>query len=252
MTVIQSVVGQPSSAEIDEREHLWRTTVRDRLATIDLRSTGRLSRFPSADFRDLGDLLITDWNSPGFEGVRSKQMGAHESEALVLMTVFSGRQIVKTPSKTVVTDPGDVLIFRTSCTCNIVVPGTEHPGDLAPAHHAEPAGETRARLPDGRGASDRSNVVSGGRGRSQRIAGPHCRHDQGDTGCRHQRKRLPSVPSTAVGSVDRRPPDSGRDQGAGPRGGAQCRVQDRSSSLRCNRHHRWISCSGAPHSWRPL
>jgi AraC-like DNA-binding protein len=124
MTLTRKTCQPVSSAEIDEHEHLWRTTVQDRLATIDLRPTGRFQRFPSAEHRDLGDLMITDWDSPDIEGIRTSRTARRDPEVLLIFTVLSGRQIIETPHQTVVQRPGAVLIMSTRTTAKIVVPET--------------------------------------------------------------------------------------------------------------------------------
>ena len=122
MTLTQPTVSPVPVVEVDEQEHLWRTAVEDRLVTIDLRPTGRFPRFPSARYRDLGDLMITDWDCPDLEALRGRRMADRDAEALLLFTVFDGRQIIETPHETVVLRPGDVLIMTTRTTGKIVVP----------------------------------------------------------------------------------------------------------------------------------
>lgn len=124
MTLTQHAVHPASVAEIDEQEHLWRTTIHDRLATIELRPTGRVQRPASVECRDLGDLLITDWDCPDLEGVRTRRMAGHDAEGLLLFTVFAGRQILETPKDTLVLGTGDVLIMSDRITGKIFVPET--------------------------------------------------------------------------------------------------------------------------------
>jgi AraC-like DNA-binding protein len=124
MTLTRQTCQPVSSAEIDEHEHLWLTTVQDRLATIDLRPTGRFQRFASVEHRDLGDLMITDWDCPDIEGIRASRMARRDAEALLIFTVFAGRQIIETPHQTVIQRPGDVLIMSTRTAAKIVVPET--------------------------------------------------------------------------------------------------------------------------------
>lgn len=122
MTLTKDRPRTPSPAQIDEHAHMWRSTLQDRLATIDVRSTGRSKRFASATTRDLGDLLITDWDCPDIEGVRSSKMAQRDADALLLFLVFSGQQIVKTPADTVTMRPGGVLLMSTRTTGKFVVP----------------------------------------------------------------------------------------------------------------------------------
>jgi AraC-like DNA-binding protein len=124
MTLTRQTCQPVSSAEIDEHEYLWRTAVQDRLATIDLRPTGRFQRFASVEQRDLGDLMITDWACPDLEGIRASRMARRDTEALLIFTVLAGRQIVETPHQTVIQRPGAVLMMSTRTTAKIVVPET--------------------------------------------------------------------------------------------------------------------------------
>jgi AraC family transcriptional activator of tynA and feaB len=111
-----------SDALAAERELIWRTAVHDRLATMELRPTGQVPGVGSMGVRDLGDLLITDWRSPGAEGVRGSSMAKKDAEALLLFTVTTGRQIVQTPEETVVLRPGAILVISTRTTGRFVVP----------------------------------------------------------------------------------------------------------------------------------
>jgi AraC-like DNA-binding protein len=124
MTLTQETCQPVSSAECDEHEYLWRTAVQDRLTPIDLRPTGRFPRFGSVDHHDLGDLLITDWDCPDFEGVRGSKMTRRDAEALLVFTVFDGCQMIATPDQTVIQRPGDILIMSTRTAAKIVVPET--------------------------------------------------------------------------------------------------------------------------------
>lgn len=122
MTLTQEITRTPSAAELDEREHVWRSTVHDRLATIDVRPTGRSNRPASAHHRDLGDLLITDWDCPDVEGIRGSRMVQRDADALLLFIVFSGQQILETPQETLAMRPGGVLLMSTRTTGKFVVP----------------------------------------------------------------------------------------------------------------------------------
>jgi AraC-like DNA-binding protein len=124
MTVTQETCQPVSSAARDEHEYLWRTAVQDRLTPIDLRPTGRFPRFGSVDQHDLGDLLITDWDSPDLEGIRGSRLARRDAEALLIFTVFDGCQMIATPDQTVIQRPGGILILSTRTTAKIVVPET--------------------------------------------------------------------------------------------------------------------------------
>jgi len=112
-----------SKASSDDLEFL-RTAINDRVATMDVRATGRVPARGSLVARDLGDLLITDWNSPDTEGVRGRTMAKKDAEALLVFTVTTGRQIIQTPDKTVVLHPGSLLVMSTRTTGRFVVPET--------------------------------------------------------------------------------------------------------------------------------
>jgi len=122
MTLTQDRIHTPSATELDEHRHLWRSAVQDRLATIDVRPTGRSPRLASAEHRDLGDLLITDWDCPDVEGVRGRRMVERDADALLLFIVFSGQQILETEQETLVMRPGGVLLMSTRTTGKFVVP----------------------------------------------------------------------------------------------------------------------------------
>jgi len=122
MTLTRPTCQPVSAAQIDEHEHLWRTTVQDRLATIDVRPTGRFQRFASVEHRDLGDLMITDWDCPDLEGIRARRMASRDAEALLIFTVLGGHQVIETPHQMVIQRPGAVLIMSTRTAAKIVVP----------------------------------------------------------------------------------------------------------------------------------
>lgn len=122
MTITQQAFLPAPVADIEETAHLWRTAVRDRLITVDLRPTGRTLRSPSVDCRNLGDLQISDWDLPDVEGARTSRMARKDPDALVLFTAFAGEQIVETPDQTVVLRPSDVLIMSSRVIGRFVVP----------------------------------------------------------------------------------------------------------------------------------
>lgn len=122
MTVIQDMVRPATAAEIDEQEHQWRAAVEGRLAAFDFRPNGRYERAAKAEFRDLGDLLITNWVCPELDGRRSSKMVSREADALMLVTASVGTQVVETSHQTVVLHPGDVLILSSRLTGRIIVP----------------------------------------------------------------------------------------------------------------------------------
>lgn len=123
MTLTQQTSQHISAAGIEEHEHFWRTAVADRLA-IELRPTGRFQRFATVEHRDLGDLLITDWDCPDIEVTRPRGAAGRDAESLLLLTVIAGRQIIETPHETVVLRPGGMLLMSTRTIGKVVVPET--------------------------------------------------------------------------------------------------------------------------------
>lgn len=122
MTMTQLIREPRPTASRDETEMTWRTAVRDRLGTMNVRPMGRTPGRPSLRARDLGDLLITDWQSPDVDCVRGSAMAKMDENALLLFTVTTGRQIVQTPERTVVLIPGTLLLVSTRVTGRFVVP----------------------------------------------------------------------------------------------------------------------------------
>jgi AraC family transcriptional activator of tynA and feaB len=109
-------------ATFEERDFYWRAAVRDRIANLDLRCKERADSISSFRLRDLGDLLITDWECPPMEGVRSNNNARRDDDALLVFIASAGRQIIEFPHQTVVLRPGTVLITSTRPTGSFVIP----------------------------------------------------------------------------------------------------------------------------------
>lgn len=124
MTLTQLSPDPVREGLVDDREAHWRSAVDKRLATMEVRRTGRHPGAGSMSARDLGDLLITDWRSPDIEGVRRPAMTGNDADALVVFAVTTGRQIVQTPTETVVLRPGALLVMSTRTSGRFVVPET--------------------------------------------------------------------------------------------------------------------------------
>jgi AraC-like DNA-binding protein len=122
VTLTQQIPGPADRTTLEERDFLWRAAVHDRLANMELRPTGRFQRFGSFGERDLGDLLITDWDCADVEGARGSTMARRDAEALVLFTATAGRQLIETEHDTGVLRPGVVLIMSTRTTGRFVIP----------------------------------------------------------------------------------------------------------------------------------
>jgi AraC family transcriptional activator of tynA and feaB len=122
MTSAQSTLPLCDRATTDEQDSYFRTAVRDRIATMNLRCNGRVASFGSFRIRDLGDLLITDWENPHIEGVRGNSYARRDDDALLLLTAYAGKQIFEFADQTVVLRPGALLITSTRATGRVVVP----------------------------------------------------------------------------------------------------------------------------------
>jgi len=106
----------------EEAEFLWRAALRDRLATMDVWPTNQCARGGSMQCRDLGDLLITDWECGGVQGTRGSAAARGDAEALVLFTASAGRQLIETAQDTLLFGPGALLMMTTRATGSFVVP----------------------------------------------------------------------------------------------------------------------------------
>jgi AraC-like DNA-binding protein len=111
----------PSNA--DEALQLWQAA-ENAFTAIDLRPTGRHSGRAAVQSRSLGDLLIADWSTPDFEGVRTQRMTEDEADSIVLVTVAEGRQIIESPRGALVLRPGSLALINTSQAGRIIVPTT--------------------------------------------------------------------------------------------------------------------------------
>ncbi|MEU4453011.1 AraC family transcriptional regulator [Nocardioides sp. NPDC023903] len=124
MTQLRSAlsIAPKQGSSYDELDARWRDAVHNRLAPMNLRSTGASPGVGSLEARDLGDLLITDWQCPEVEGVRRGSEARNDAYSLVLFTVTTGRQIIQTPEETAVLRPGGLLLMSTRATGSFVIP----------------------------------------------------------------------------------------------------------------------------------
>jgi AraC family transcriptional regulator, positive regulator of tynA and feaB len=122
VTLAQSTLPRPGRAAFEEQDFYWRAAVRDRIASMDLRRKEWVGSFGSFRVRDLGDLLITDWECPPLEGVRGNSFARRDDDALLLFTASAGKQILECAGRTVVLRPGAVVITSTRTTGSFVIP----------------------------------------------------------------------------------------------------------------------------------
>lgn len=122
MTLAAQLAEPTAERRIEEKEFLWRMAVRDRLTTMDVRPTDRFRHGGSVQCRDLGDLLITDWDCGGVEGARGNAAARGDAEAVLLFTASAGRQVIETAQDTLLFRPGALLVLSTRATGRFVVP----------------------------------------------------------------------------------------------------------------------------------
>ncbi len=122
MTLAQSTLPRRDRAAFEEHDFYWRAAIRDRIASMDLRRKEWVGSFGSFRIRDLGDLLITDWEGPPLEGIRGNNYARRDDDAVLVFTVSTGKQIFEFSDQTVVLRPGAVLITSTRATGSFVIP----------------------------------------------------------------------------------------------------------------------------------
>jgi AraC-like DNA-binding protein len=122
VTLAQSTLLRSDHATLEEQDFHWRAAVRDRIADMDLRRGEWVGSFGSFRSRDLGDLLITDWECPQLEGIRGNNFARRDDDALLLFTASAGKQIIECAGQTVVLRPGAVVITSTRVTGSFVIP----------------------------------------------------------------------------------------------------------------------------------
>ena len=122
MTLAPSTLPRRDRAAFEEQDFHWRAAVRDRIFSMDLRRKEWVGNFGSFKIRDLGDLLITDWEGPPIEGVRGNNYARRDDDALLVFTASAGKQILEFSDQTVVLRPGAVLITSTRATGSFVIP----------------------------------------------------------------------------------------------------------------------------------
>ena len=122
MRLAQSTLFRGDRATLEEQDFRWRKAVHDRIASMDLRRKEWVGSFGSFKVRDLGDLLITDWECPPSEGVRGNSFTRRDEDALLLFTASAGEQIIECDDRTVVLRPGAFLMTSTRAAWRFVIP----------------------------------------------------------------------------------------------------------------------------------
>jgi AraC family transcriptional activator of tynA and feaB len=122
VTLAPSTLPRSDRAALEEQDFHWRAAIRDRIANMDLRRGEWVGTFGAFRNRDLGDLLITDWECPQLEGIRGNNFARRDDDALLLFTASAGKQIIECEDRTVVLRPGAVLITSTRVPWRFVIP----------------------------------------------------------------------------------------------------------------------------------
>ncbi|MFF0014974.1 hypothetical protein [Streptomyces sp. NPDC005374] len=109
------------ASSADEAVRAWQMA-ENAFAAVALRPTGRHGLRAAVRTRALGDLVIADWSTPDFEGVRTREMA--DADSVILVTVSEGRQIIETSHDALVLRPGSLALVNTGRPGRVVVPGT--------------------------------------------------------------------------------------------------------------------------------
>jgi hypothetical protein len=110
------------ASSADEAVQAWQMA-ENAFAAVALRPTGRHGLRAAVRTRALGDLVIADWSTPDFEGVRTREMADAEADSIFLITVSEGRQIIETSHDALVLRPGSLALITTWRPGRVVVPG---------------------------------------------------------------------------------------------------------------------------------
>ena len=148
MTPAQATLARSDRAALEEHDFHWRAAVRDRLASMELRRKEWNGSFGSFRIRDLGDLLITDWECPPAEGVRGNSLARGDDDALLVITASAGKQIIELAGQTVVLRPGAVVITSTRPTGTFVIPDRLTKRTIRVPMTALASFDTGSRVPD--------------------------------------------------------------------------------------------------------
>ena len=148
MTPAQATLARSDRAALEEHDFHWRAAIRDRLASMELRRKEWIGSFGSFRIRDLGDLLITDWECPPAEGVRGNSLARGDDDALLVITASAGKQIIELAGQTVVLRPGAVVVTSTRPTGTFVIPDRLTKRTIRVPMTALASFDTGRRVPD--------------------------------------------------------------------------------------------------------
>jgi AraC-like DNA-binding protein len=123
----------------------WHVALRRRLVGLDVRSVASPGSFRE---HDLGDLLVTDWQSPPIEAVRTTRMAEEDEDALIVMTAQAGELAVVLPERTAALRPGSVLLLRSRASGRVAVPRSVIKRSIRLPLHALTPFSGGCRIPD--------------------------------------------------------------------------------------------------------
>ena len=266
MTLAPSTLPRRDPAALEEQDFHWRAAVRDRIASMDLRRKEWVGDFGSFKIRDLGDLLITDWECPPVEGIRGNNYARRDDDALLVFTASAGKQIFEFSDQTVVLRPGAVLITSTRAAGSFVIPDRLTKRTIKVPMTALSPFDTGSRVPECLLVDTAENPlatilhdfligIDGQYGRMSSleiesarsalltlIAGMIRASELPDNG----RRRPATAAAATARDVDREPPRGRCRQGPGSRCRTQRCAQNRPPRIRSDRRHCWRGRPKAP------
>jgi len=137
----------------------WHGALRRRMVGLEVRS--REARPGSFREHDLGDLLLTDWQTSPIDAVRTSRMADDDEDALVVMTGQAGELAVVLPERTAVLRPGSVLLLRSRVSGRVAVPRSLVKRSIRVPLHALSPFTGGCRIPDLLAIEADDNPVSG-------------------------------------------------------------------------------------------
>jgi AraC family transcriptional activator of tynA and feaB len=114
-------VDAPASAE--EREFRWEAALRDRLAPMTVRVDAGGADRGGVRGQDLADVLLTDWDCPGMDGLLTRAaVQTVEIDAVAVMLGYAGQERLCFAGTDVALDPGSLVVLRGGGTGRFSVP----------------------------------------------------------------------------------------------------------------------------------